>query len=764
MKIRNSRIEKTMLKATAILVALPLPAMAQTAAVGKDTVMLEEVIITAERRTENVQKTAASVSVRSGDALQAAGKYSLANILEDLPGMGPLANPQFGGGTDNGASALRIRGIPSNVGVGGATVSVPSSAAVYVDGISEGTGGSYDIDRVELLRGPQGTLYGRSATSGVVAVHTRNPELGQFGGNLSAEFGNFGLQHYSGAVNLPLGDKVALRVSGNRYLRDGYDAHRDLSYGNNKDFRAKLLIKPTDTLSVLLGVAEQDNVIAGGGVNTYFTAPNSYRFEYVSGGQPVPVSPGQNTTRQYWAEINWDLGFATLTYQPSFRTFGNTYLTKVRAIPIFAFDQNISTPKDDFLTNELRLASRPESKLKWQAGTLLYDNKLQNISRFTNQPSGSLRTDTNTQRDTKAWGVFAEATYPITDSWRITGGLRYDHTKVAVTQTLTSNATPGIPAGGATAGFPEVLTSKTLSGPAGERTYTTTTYKGRVEHDLTPRNMIYAMVSTAASPGAVTLTLNLTNNLIVQELRSETNTAYEIGSKNRFLDDRLQVNASVYYNDYGGYQTLGINVNPVPPPFGSSIFQTLVAPMKVVGAELETQFKPWANGVIGLNLAYTHSYFSDRSVATPIGTTFGTYFGRSNVPGIVPFTAQLSYDHTLHLSKGSELTFGGDVYHMSEYDVDRITGTQMANPVLADALVPYIRSPAHEFVNLHGAWSFANGKYSISGWVRNVGGKRYKVSAAGVQNVTTTTGTGLNTITTSLSAPRTWGMSVNAKF
>jgi hypothetical protein len=190
--------------------------------------------------------------------------------------------------------------------------------------------------------------------------------------------------------------------------------------------------------------------------------------------------------------------------------------------------------------------------------------------------------------------------------------------------------------------------------------------------------------------------------------------------------------------------------------------------MKVVGAELEVQFKPWADDIIGVNLAYTHSYFSDRNIATPIGTTFGTYFGRSNVPGIVPFTAQLSYDHTFHLFEGSALTFGGDVRYLSGYDADRILGTQMANPTLAATLVPYIRSPAHWVGNLHGDWSFAEGKYSIVGWVRNVGGERYKVSATGVVNVTATNlntpGQGLSAINTSLSAPRTWGMSVNAKF
>jgi iron complex outermembrane receptor protein len=375
----------------------------------------------------------------------------------------------------------------------------------------------------------------------------------------------------------------------------------------------------------------------------------------------------------------------------------------------------------------------------------------------------------DTLRDTEAWGTFVEATYPITDALRVTGGLRYDETKVSVTQALTINQTLATPANFTTpaAGFPEVLVTRTLSGPAGERKFTETTYKARIEYDLTPQNMIYAVTSSAASPGDVTLTADNNNQPIVRELVSQTIKAYEIGSKNRFFDNRLQMNGSVYYNDYGGFQTLQINVNPVPPPVGQQVFDVLTAPVKVVGAELETQFQPTPDDTIGLDLAYTHSYFADRTLPTAYGTTFGTYFARSNVPKAVPFTARLSYDHTFHPFGDSRLRVGGDVGYASEYDIQNIYVAQVATPALEALLVPYVRADEELILNLRASWSFSDGKYSLAGWVRNVADNRYKTTG-NVTSVTAanlnTPGQGINGITSSISPPRTWGISVNAKF
>ena len=144
---------------------------------------LEEVIVTAERRTVDIQNVATSVSVRTGEELAAQGRYTTRQVLEDIPGFLAVDNNSRNtGSADVQGNNITIRGIAAqNSAAGGVSgISAAAGAAVYVDGVYEGIGSGYDIERVEALRGPQGTLYGRSATTGVVAFHTPNPSVDGF--------------------------------------------------------------------------------------------------------------------------------------------------------------------------------------------------------------------------------------------------------------------------------------------------------------------------------------------------------------------------------------------------------------------------------------------------------------------------------------------------------------------------------------------------------------------------------------------------------
>ena len=127
-----------------------------------------------------------------------------------------------------------------------------------MDDVYNGIGGGYDLDRVEVLRGPQGTLYGRSATAGVVAIHTHDPNTTRFSADGTAEFGDYALRHWTGEVNLPIiKDTLAVRVSGNEYEQDGYYSAKGGAVSTH-DFRAKALWTPTDNFSALLGYAQND--------------------------------------------------------------------------------------------------------------------------------------------------------------------------------------------------------------------------------------------------------------------------------------------------------------------------------------------------------------------------------------------------------------------------------------------------------------------------------------------------------------------------
>ena len=356
---------------------LPSPANAQTAAAppaASGASGLREIVVTAERRTSNLQKTAASVTVERGTDLLQRGKFRLADILETVPNVsggesdGVSNEPT---GNDNPASGITIRGLSSNGSLSGQTLAGVPAVATYVDDVYGGIGGDYDIDRVEVLRGPQGTLYGRSATAGVVAIHTINPDLTKYETDLSLEGGSYGLFHATGAVNLPIvKDTLALRVAFNHYQRDGVDITRGAGASNVNEAKAKLLYKPTDTFSLLIGGALQDKTLYNGGVTGNLVAPNIFQY------QSFPTGVATTKFRQVWAEANQDIGGVRLTYLPMYRTWEQNALVFVPGPGGGALQQTVTTPHDEFITQELRLSSGPDSIIKWQGGLFYYYNNI----------------------------------------------------------------------------------------------------------------------------------------------------------------------------------------------------------------------------------------------------------------------------------------------------------------------------------------------------------------------------------------------------
>jgi iron complex outermembrane receptor protein len=719
---------------------------------------LAEVVVTAQHRSENLQRAAASVSVRTGAALEQQGRYSLGAILEDIPGVtGGAAAFNAGtqgssAGTDSPAAGLTIRGIPSNAGVGGSSISVATAAAIYVDGVYNGAGSAYDIDRVEVLRGPQGTLYGRSATSGVVAIHTANPNLNHLGGDIAVEAGNYGLQHYTGEVNVPIiADKLAVRLSGNYYDRNGYLTDAVGGSVVNKDWRAKVLYRPTDDFSVLAGYAQEDNIQNSPGATLTLVTPNSWvKSDDI-------VGRGTNQFRQYWAEFNWTFHGLTLTYEPAYRTWQSDALNYARVPAIhLSSDQTINTPTDNFMTHEVRLASPSDGKLTWQIGALYYSNNVDSAVTAHDDVSDALQFSSISAKKTTAIGGFGEATYALAPDWRLTGGLRYDYTKVQVNQAYTANINlgGGGPPGSPTYGLPVIAQTQTLSGAAGTQQFYNTTYKLRLEHDLTPHNLVYALTSTGFSPGDLGVSTGANGAPVSLVFNSETLTAYEAGSKNRFLDNRLQVNGALFYYIYGGYQVANVNISTIP---GVLAFSTMAAPARAMGAELESIYRLTPHDRIGFNLSYTQAYFVDANKQIVPGTggkSFANYFASSSIPGVTPIDAQLSYDHDFELNWGSRLTFHGDARYLGAHDEGAVTQGQAALGAAA-----YVRTPSQWVGDLVATWSSEGDRYSVSAYARNIADNRYKT---GIQVNDGFPGT--FSATTQLADPRTYGVILRAKF
>lgn len=730
------------------LLIFQAPAYAQTAAAPASAadqsapVGLEEVVVTAQHRSENLQSTATSVSVRSGDDLRAQGKFSLREILEDVPGIsGGAANAPLGsanGGTDSPAAGLVIRGVASNEGPGGNKVSTATAAAIYVDGVYNGIGGGYDIDRVEALRGPQGTLYGRSATAGLVAIHTRDPDLGAFGGFASAEVGSYALTHIAGALNVPINDVLAVRISANQYKRDGYDGNKKGGQLNNSDGRVKILYRPNEDVALLLGAAINSNIERTGG-HVLSTSTDRNVLVY----NDVPTTRGHTRSNQYWAELNWNTPLGALTYLPAYRKWHQNVDTIINGVSGYVV-AHPRTPKDDFWTHELRLSSSSESRLRWQVGAFYYKNDLDSSTALSFGPTAAYPNaevfKSKTSKSTENLGAFAELTYPITDTLRVTGGLRYDHTEVQTEQVYKANVFPYR--------TPPVYTTQTITGDAGRRTFGNWTYKLRLEKDLSPENLLYASVSTGFSPGDVTAgSCPNDGHACAIEIQSETLTSYEIGSKNRFLDNRLQLNGDVYYSDYGAFQTAGTSISTIP---GLNFFATLSVPLKVFGAELETLYRVTPADRVTFNLAYTDAKYGrkdalvarfiaeDRVAATAQG-------------GTAPFKANLAYEHTFSLPADSTLSLRGDVRYTSA------SSGHLRADQKAAGWEHYVDIDAAATGNLSATWQ--RGDLAVTGYVRNITDYRYfTVVSVG------STPPAAPTFAQSRNDPRTYGLTATLAF
>lgn len=217
---------------------------------------IADIIVTAERREMTVQRTPITITTVGGDALVRSGATRAQDIQQSVNGLDLRQNTGAG-------ISIYIRG----VGADNRTIGSDPSNAFSLDGIAlNGRNGPdavfFDVDRVEVLKGPQGTLYGRNSVGGAINLLTRTPKLGEFSGYAVAGYGNYDALKLEGAINLPLGDKVAIRIAGNRVKHDGYldkgtftqlgtpDKHAD-----DQDVtaaRVKLLIEPTDAVKLIL--------------------------------------------------------------------------------------------------------------------------------------------------------------------------------------------------------------------------------------------------------------------------------------------------------------------------------------------------------------------------------------------------------------------------------------------------------------------------------------------------------------------------------
>ena len=703
-----------------------------SAAFASDPVTkVETVVVTAERRNADVQRVAAQVYVAGGQGLREQGRISVQQMLEDVPNLtyGLLAFQQS---PDNPNQNISIRGIMATQQTGG--LPGPAVVATYIDNVFQGIGADYDLDRVEILYGPQGTLYGRSATAGVVAFHTNDPILDRFEADAYAEYGTADLRNATAVVNIPVGHTFALRVAAHADDRQGFWWNPDGGAIRIYEGRLKALYQPSSQLTVALSASFETIQPYVGGPNQVLSAPGT--INYSVPGAAVRRAADRNYA-QYMAEINYDFGGVDLTYVGSEHSYHSSGFRNIAGPPFMPIDSIAGYQPDRFETHELRLASNSGGPLNWLLGANFYSNTFRitslsivesatqcgpcGIADTTPGVAGGEIFSNNRDGTVKDYAVFTEETYELLPDLHVTAGLRFDHNVVekATTYTFNVNLDPygqsvgtcaNLMAYGGTTPKPCVSSSFFT-----KTNFDNITFKVRAAYELGPSNIVYATISTGYLPGDVQISpqpkADGTVDYLELPYQQERLTSYEIGSKNRFLDDSLQLNGAMFYYDYQGWQQAAQLGNTVG---GAPIFAVVSVPLKVFGAEVEVDWLPTPRD----RLALQAGWYDDEIATWPNipGTTTSerSYIAIRRLPGTSPATGSVRYQHTIYFDNSSSLMAWAQARFVAGYNLLELTAPQYAQ------FSAYDHQSSYALLNLGATWVSPSGAYTATAYGRNL--------------------------------------------
>lgn len=711
---------------------------------------LGEVIVTAQHERTTVARTPIAMTVISGAQLTRQGLDSVA----DLNGYAQNLNVQE---NFNGIQ-LTIRGVTNT---NGSTLDDPA-VAFMLDGIYIARQttpmylGFYDINRIEVLRGPQGTLWGRNTIGGVVNVITNQPKLRSLEYSGSVSVGNYGATNDQFMVNVPVTHTFAVRAAmlynrRNTYLNkspgDPYSmnpATGDLSG------RVSFLWKIAQgiTLHVMTDYANMDNVFFDWVPITNFyhaptTANPAYNFEnsiYYDGGTTEQLST--HGFRQYWQggtsahtwgispRLDWDLGkYLKMTYLGSYRAQDEHYKYEVPLTPTYAMP-NIYISRDEENSQELRFALRGVRRLQAQFGLYyfreaLYDNwsiyDFPNVLHF-----GYLAVGSDPQVN-KSEAIYGQATYRVLPSLGLTVGLRESHVTKNYFSEAVRNAQP----------YSDPLTNVATPSFAKASASNLTWHTG-IEYYPSSGTMFYGTVETGFKAGGVnsgclegttrngiTCTGTLALPASVLFYKPETLTEYEAGVKSRLAHDSVYLTLDGFHYNYDNIQLETLqNVS------GLEIQATTNAAKATVnGVEFSGIWRPDMQDKFDLGLTY-------------LGSRYGNYFplGRGNPPNYKgrplddspQYTVNIGYTRTQPLHGGGSVQLTVHTFFSDSY-------------LLSDVAVPVqYRQPAYHITDVNATYNFPDGHWYVEAYARNLENKIVVVNAGPAAAVP--------------SAPRTYGL------
>ena len=550
--MRSPLLRHVIVSALACAAALPTAASAQDARAE-----LEEVVVTAQRRQSDLQSVPAAVSAVSAGTIAAAGIVSVDNLANSVP------NVFIDTGSSLRATVISVRGITSNPNNPG----VDPAVGVFVDGVYQARPTTinsvlYDLERVEFLRGPQGTLYGKNTIAGAINFITRMP-TDEVSGEVRVGYGNFDRQMAYGMVSGPLGsERLTARLSGNYLRRDGY--MKNTATGNDVDDadsvggRLTLAWAATDDVEVVLRADMSRDRTASGTSEVY----RNGAFEGTPLADADPFDrriandrDGRGDRDQSGAslEVNWELAAGTLTSITAYHEFDWENMNDNDFSVLNMLSSGIEEDFGQF-SQELRLVSTTGTKFDYVAGLYYEDQSLDTASVaivgpalgiYPDEVVGTIYGDVGAT----SWAAYLQGTYRFTDAFGVTAGLRYSDDEKDVV-----HSTQGDPFGVLLPTYPQRRVSRSDSDTSPS-----------LSLNWTPNGDLLAYLSYAQgfkAGGFNVFSITPTDDALYDPEQVDS---YELGVKATLLDGAARLNVALYSLDYEDLQVNQlVLVNGVP--------------------------------------------------------------------------------------------------------------------------------------------------------------------------------------------------------